>query len=114
MDTFDLRKFLKENKLKEERYDKGKLLKESSYDNLRKELRSINRSLGFIDRQRLSAREYQEVEKQIAKNKIKKEAFEKKFGIPTNKIFPNIYGDSTKTPKYTDKLLNEMIEFLNS
>ena len=84
------------------------------HDNLRKELRSINRSLGFIDRQRLSAREYQEVEKQIAKNKIKKEAFEKKFGIPTNKIFPNIYGDSTKTPKYTDKLLNEMIEFLNS
>ena len=28
MDTFDLRKFLKENKLKEERYDKVKLLKE--------------------------------------------------------------------------------------
>ena len=81
---------------------------------LREELKSLNRSLGFIDRQTLSGTEYQEVEKQIVKNKIKAEAFEKKFGTAPNKVFPEIYGDSTKTPKYTDKLLNEMIEFLNS
>lgn len=106
----------------EDKYTQGQInrgvpereIKLKIHDNLRKELRSINRSLGFIDRQRLSAREYQEIEKQIAKNKIKKEAFEKKFGISTNKIFPNIYGDSTKTPKYTNELLNEMIEFLSS
>ena len=79
-------------------------------NNLRKEISSLNDSLNFIDKSTLTGTEYKEAEKQIAKNKIKAEAFEKKFNIQPNDILKDLYSGT----EYTNELLNEMIEFLNS
>ena len=79
-------------------------------NNLRKEISSLNDSLNFIDKSTLTGTEYKEAEKQIAKNKIKAEAFEKKFNIQPNDILKDLYSGT----EYTNDLLNEMIEFLNS
>ena len=79
-------------------------------NNLRNEISSLNDSLNFIDKSTLTGTEYKEAEKQIAKNKIKAEAFEKKFNIQPNNILKDLYSGT----EYTNDLLNEMIEFLNS